>query len=215
MHPIDKISHQPSLPAAPGRRAGRDGVGLGQVGEQREGGRAPDRGGDAFDRERVVEIAAGRRVREQQVVPDEIDQGGHVLWRETHVLGEVLDELDPRLGVVARRPLADVVQQCAHDQQIGALDPIGEGGRVGRSLEEVPVHGEAVVGVALGPVAHLFPLGQEPGQHVLLVEGLQRRDGRAPGQQDAYQALPDLRRPRRGRGRHSLGKAVHGAQRDR
>ena len=55
----------------------------------------------------------------------------------------------PAVGVVARVALADVVEQRAEHEQVGPGDPVDELGGVGGRLPEVPVDGEAVVGVAL------------------------------------------------------------------
>jgi hypothetical protein len=107
-----------------------------------------------------------------------------------------LVQLDADLGVVARVALADVVQQRTDDQQIGAVDPIGQRGGVDGRLEQVTVDGEAVVGVALGSRADRRPLGQQPGQEVLLVERLHRGDRRASGTQRPDQRLSGLERPR-------------------
>ena len=70
---------------------------------------------------------------------------------------DVGDQLDADLGVVAGVALADVVQQRADHEQVGAVDPVDERGGVGRRLPQVPVDGEAVVGVALRLAADAAP----------------------------------------------------------
>ena len=54
--------------------------------------------------------------------------------------------------------------------------PVRLGGQRGR-LQQVPVDGVGVVGVALGLVAHGGPLGDEPHQQAVLVERLDLVDG--------------------------------------
>ena len=84
--------------------------------------------------------------------------------------------------MVAGVALADVVQQGAHHEQVGAVDPVDERRGVGGRLAEVPVDGEAVVGVALGQAPDVAPLGQDRLPEALLVEGLDDADRRAAGE---------------------------------
>ena len=139
------------VPHAAGPVAQR--VGLGQRGEQLEGacGRRP--------RSATASIVAGssrsRRVatsgssRWWRTMRDEhVD----VVGRRSPCAGPMrADQLDADLGVVAGPALADVVQQRADHEQVGPVDPVGQRRRVGRGLAQVPVDGEAVVGVALRP----------------------------------------------------------------
>ena len=76
----------------------------------------------------------------------------------------------PTVGVVAREALADVVQERADEEQVGPLDRVGQLGGQRGGLEEVPVDGEGVVGVALRLVAHGGPLGDQANQQAVLVE---------------------------------------------
>ena len=82
----------------------------------------------------------------------------------------------PAVGVVARVALADVVEQGAEHEQVGPAHAVGQRGGVGRRLPEVPVDGEAVVGVALRAAAHRRPLGQQPHEDAALVERLEDVD---------------------------------------
>ena len=45
---------------------------------------------------------------------------------------DAIDELDADFGVVARVALADVVEQRAEHEQIGAIDAIDQRGRLAR-----------------------------------------------------------------------------------
>ena len=78
--------------------------------------------------------------------------------------------------VVARVALADVVEQGAEHEQVGPVDAVGERGGVGGGLPQVPVDGEAVVGVALRAAAHGLPLGQQAHEDAALVERLEHVD---------------------------------------
>ena len=127
------------------------------------------------------------------------------------------------VGVVPGEPLPDVVQERA--PRGGGRDArtlAARGAAWAGGLEEVSVDGEAVVGVALGPVAHRSPLGQESDEQPPLVEGLERRDGggtrwRAPARARSRIAVGPrvgrgARRPSaRGRGRS--GRWAVGARR--
>ena len=86
----------------------------------------------------------------------------------------------PAVGVVARVALAEVVEQRAEHEQVGPLDPVGERGGVGRRLPQVPVDGEAVVGVALRAAAHRRPLRQQAHEDAALVERLEHVDRPVP-----------------------------------
>ena len=75
------------------------------------------------------------------------------------------------------KPLPRSCSQVPTSRRSGRATRPVQGGRVGRRLAQVPVDGEAVVGVALGPARHRRPLRQQPDQQALLVERLQHRDG--------------------------------------
>ena len=158
-----------------------------------------ERGGHRLDRGRVVEVAAGGHVGQQQVVAAQRDEHGGVGRVEPHARADPGQQLDADLGVVAGAALADVVEQGAEHEQVGPVDPAGQPGAAHRGLPQVPVDGEAVVGVALRLAAHAGPLGHVPLPHALLVERLEQHDGRRPGQQQvdersAYGFGPGRRR---------------------
>ena len=111
LHPPDQVADQAFLPVVPGGRAGRLAVRDGQCMQQLEQRPAADHGGHLGHGDRIVEIAARRRLRQQQMMPDrpgdqfrvrraEPDPAGHVPGH--HLTG------DP---VVTGPALADVVQQ--------------------------------------------------------------------------------------------------------
>ena len=81
---LDQVGHQPGLPRTPGRRPGSPAVRLGQRAQQVKGDPITGGTGDSGDRGRVVEVTSCRRVREQEVVADEVDQDRDVLGRKAH-----------------------------------------------------------------------------------------------------------------------------------
>ena len=88
---------------------------------------------------------------------------------------DAVDDLHADVGVIARKALADVVQQRADEEQVGPLDVADELGGVGGRLAQVPVDGEAVIGVALRLVPHRSPLWEQPHEHAVLVERFRAR----------------------------------------
>src|SRR5690606_12201480 len=79
--------------------------------------------------------------------------------------------------------LADVVQQRGDEQQVGAVHAPGEGGGAHGGLDEVPVDGPQVHGVALRAAAHALPVGQQPADQALRLQGLPHVDGGPAGTQ--------------------------------
>ncbi len=83
------------------------------------------------------------------MVSHESHQRRRVVLVEAHPRGHLFDQSDPRVGVVARHSLADVVQESSDQKEIRAHNPPADGGRLGGGFAEMTVHGEAVIGVAL------------------------------------------------------------------
>ena len=99
----------------------------------------------------------------------------------------------PDHAVVAGPALADVVQQRGDQQQVGPVDVAGQLRGGGGGLDQVPVDGEPVPGVALRQRAHPVPLGQQPGEQPLLVQLLEDGDGRAAAGQQPQEGPAHLR----------------------
>ena len=114
----------------------------------------------------------------------------------------------PTVGVVAGEALADVVQERAEHQQVGPVGAGDEVGGVGGRLDQVPVDGEAVVGVALRLAPHRGPLRQHPLPEPQLVEGLDHGDGAVAGQQQVDERRPGLVGPRVGQRRRRRRQPV-------
>ena len=136
-----------------------------------EAGRAGSGGpGHVGDGGRVVQIAPRGRVGQQEMVAHQFDQGLHVGGDEPHTGGHPTDDVHAHLGVVAREPLADVMEQGPDEQQVRPLHPVGELGGQRGGLEQMPIDRKGVVGVALRLVAHRGPFGDEADQEPVLVE---------------------------------------------
>ncbi len=137
--------------------------------------------GDDLDRHRVVQVATGRGVGQQQVVRGERGDGLDVVVGEPHPAGDLASVLGADERVVAWVALADVVQQRADEQQVGTVDLAGVVGGVRRGLEQVPVDGEAMHRVVLCPAAHRVPFRDQRAQQPGEIERFEHRDGRSTG----------------------------------
>ena len=126
---------------------------------------------------------------------DERLEDRDVVGREPHPGADLVDEVHAALAVVPGIALAEVVEECPDEEEVRAADPVGEAGGLGGGLAEVPVDGEAVVGVALRPVADGLPLRQRAGHQAPLVEGLDDGDGGRPGAEEPHEGQPGLLRP--------------------
>ena len=156
----DQLGDQAGLPVAPDRRTGRRGVGDRQRVQQVEQlARSADRVGHGGDRHRVVEVAARRGVGQQQVMAGQRDHRRDIAGLQAHPLANLLGVRGPDHGMVTSRvALADVVQQRAQQEEIRARHLAGEPRGLGGRLEQVPVDGEAVHRVVLGPCSAPRPI---------------------------------------------------------
>ena len=119
------------------------------------------------------------------------------------------------LAVVAGPALADVVQQGGGQQQVGPVHPAGEPGGLHGGLHQVAVDGEAVHGVALRPAAHPLPVGHQPGDQPLGLQGLPHRDGGLAGAEQGDELFAGLGRPGHGQRPGRGGEPPYGVQRQR
>ena len=83
----------------------------------------------ALDGGRVVDVAPGGHVGQQQVVAAQGDQHLGVVLVEAHTGPDVGQQAHAVLRVVAGLALADVVEQACQHQQVGAGDPAHQGAR--------------------------------------------------------------------------------------
>ena len=171
--PSYEVVHESCLPLAPRGRPGGQRVGPGEGRQQLEHLGGAQRVGHRGDGGRVVEVAPGRVLDEQQVVAHEQPDGGDVVVVEAHPLrgGDTERHARPRCGRPGRA-LADVVQQRGDEQQVGPVHLADQRGRLHRGLDQVPVDAEPVHGVALRAVPHQVPLRQQAGARA--------RPGRGP-----------------------------------
>src|SRR5690606_32681584 len=215
-----ELGDEPGLPGAPGGGAGGGAVGDREGGEQVDdlafaAGHRGDRGGDGLHGDGIVDVAAGGGLGQQQVVADERLQDGDVLFGEAEACCDVAGDDRAGGGVVAGPALADVVQERAHEGEVGAGDVAGEGGGARGGLHEVAVDGEPVHGVALGAVADAFPVGQQPDDQSGLVERLPDADGGGPGAEQGHERVAGGGGPRLPRQGGVFGEAGHGGGSER
>ena len=137
--------------------------------------------------------------------PDEVDEHVDVGGLVAHARGHDPGHRDAVVGVVAEHPLPEVVQQRAHQQQVGPAYPAHVLARAGHGFEQVAVHRELVERVALRPEAHRLPLGEEPDQEPVLVEQLELRHGGVAAAQQCDERHTGLVAPRIG---HDPGLGV-------
>ena len=123
------------------------------------------------------------------------DEGGDVVGRQAEARPDLAEQRHPGRRVVARVALADVVEEGAEHEQVGPRHAVGELGRVGRGLPQVPVDGEAVVRVALRPAADRLPLGEQAHEDAALVERLQHVDRAVALLEQQHELRQRARRP--------------------
>ncbi len=211
-HAVDEVVDELGPPRGPRGGSGGTRVGFGERVEELEGGHVTDLVGDEAQRGRVAQVAAGRDAGEEEVLADEQDEGGDVGGGVSHAGGDPLHQRDPRVGVVSRVPLAEVVEERADEQEVGAFDAAGQGLGARRGLHQVTVHGELVERVALRAAADGGPLGDETGHEVLLVEGLEDADRRLAGAEEGDERLACVAAPGRVEGRSPVGELLLGAR---
>jgi hypothetical protein len=179
---------QGAPPRAPDAGPGAERVGLGERAEQLEEQRhvgvapagrcAPPRrsvSSDPRHRRRVLRVATGRRVRQQQVVAHHRARAARGRPRAARAARPICtDQRLPHHRVVTAAALADVVQQRADQQQVRPRDPGGEPGDLGTDLDEVAVDRPDVRAVARGQVADGAPLREQPPPQPGAVQRLDR-----------------------------------------
>ena len=124
-------------------------------------------------------------------------------------------EHDAVVGVVAGIALAQVVEQRAHEQQVGATHRAHDVVGARHRLEEVTVDGEAVERVALRLAAHPLPLGEVVHEEAALVEQLDQRHHRVAPTEERDERVAGVVAPRLGSTgpssaskRRSVGRAI-------
>ena len=118
-------------------------------------------------------------------------------------------------AVVTGKPLADVVQQGAEQQQVGAVHLAGVPAGLVGGLHEVPVEGVAVHRVVLGQAAQPGPLGQPAVDQPVPVAGLPGRHQAGTGAEQGGQRGPGARPARARAAAGSTPPATPGGSGDR
>ena len=96
----------------------------------------------------VLQIAAGRGVRQQQVMAHHLGQQFDVRRPQAEPGADLGGEFGPDDAVVAAAALADVVAQRAEQQQVGTGHPGGECACPRNGFDEMAVDGPDVHDVA-------------------------------------------------------------------
>ncbi len=149
------------------------------------------------------------------MVARELCEGVLILRGEPHPDRDVVHELGARDGVIAGVSLPEIVQPSAEQQQVGPRDAIAQLRGLDRRLHEVPVNGEAVVGVVLGFAPHRLPLGEDARQQSVLIERLEHRDRGWTRRKQIEEGRRRVRRPRITRPRCAATKLLEGSACDR
>ena len=125
---------------------------------------------DLVDRGFVGQVTANSDVGEQQVMLDHGNKGVDVGRREPEFWADLADKVHPDDRVITRVTLAEIMEQSAEHEEVGSGNAVNELRCVRGGFPQVPVNGEAVVGVALrfGPIR--FPLGKQPSKQLSLIE---------------------------------------------
>ena len=193
--PGDQLVQQGPPPRGPRRRPGRERVRLGQEDEGAETFGRSHRGRDVEDQVLLGEVAAGRGVREEEVVRDHERRELAVVVVDAH-RGELLGcDRRAERHVVALADLADVVQQRAQQQGVGPLLAAEQRPHVRGGARQMRVDREPVVRVALGPAPDVGPARQEPLQQIGAVEHVEHRDPVGAATEQREERLADRRGP--------------------
>ena len=142
------------------------------------------------------------------MVAHEPDHGVSSVRRKAEPLTHRVCKVGTSFGMITRQTLGEVVQQRGERQQLRvalrghfAVKPVVVQQRCafGDRFEQMPIHGEAVVRVALRKRLHALPFWKQALEHTHVIEGFQCRERLASALQQLEKRLRLLRGPR-GRG---------------
>src|SRR6266540_4000006 len=160
-------------------------------------------GGDVEHQVAVLQVAARRGVRQQQVLRDQEQREIARVGRQAHSLERGRRLVHPDRHVVPQARLPDVVQQRAEqeaiplwdrggglrDERVALVAAIEEPGHPSQGIEQVHVHRASVIRVALRSAPDRFPLREEAGQDPEPVQRLQRPRALLAGPHDRQECL--------------------------
>ena len=216
--PRHQVGDQRRPSSRPGRRAGGQRVGLGQRVQQ-----VQDLGASARPRRPCATVAGSSRSR--RVAVSGAAGGGGPASPAPSMSAGPKPSRGARSADAPRRPPRSGRRGQPLPMSCSSAPTSSRSGRSTRrayaaaldgGLDQVPVDGVAVHGVALRPAAHPFPVGQQPGDQPGLVERLpdgDRRRGPAPS--SAEQPSRAARGHGSGSGGHSAASRSHGVRRER
>ena len=160
-------------------------------------------------------VTASGQLDQREVFPHQQLDRRHILSVEAEPAGDVAGHGCPLGAVVMRAAhLADVVQECGHEQEIRPCHLTGQTPCVHDRLDEVAVHGVPVDGAALRPRAHPRPFGDPALDEADLIQRLPHRDESGTGSQEVTEQFARGCWPRRGEVGNA-GEVAQGPRRDR
>jgi hypothetical protein len=183
------------FPTPPGCGSGSQRVSFGQCIKQSKTPEIADAFGNMGDRSVIREVASSCNIGQKEMMTDHLLEHQSVLSIETHARADLGNEFDTHVGVIAWSALADVMQQRAHYEEVGAIDAIYERGSVRGRFAQMPINGEAVIGVALRSAPDDPPLGKDRFPESLLIESLHNLNGRSSGEEQFGEQTASLVRP--------------------
>ena len=145
---------------------------------------------------RVVEVATGSDIRQQEVVTNKQLESVHIGGVKAHALGNVSCHVSTDDAVITRVALADVVQEGPHQEQIRSVDISRSLSGMPSRFHQVTIHRELVDGVALREGSNRLPFGNEAGNNAGLIQGLQHRHRRPTCTQERHPRLAYVVIPR-------------------
>ena len=143
------------------------------------------------------------------MMPHEGDDDAGLLLVEPHHWRKTSTELRPDDTVIAAARLSDVVQQCSHEEEVGAIDRSRERARLDRGLDEVAVDSEPMDSIALRRRPDSLPTGQQARDDACLIHRLPDPDCRGAGAEEGDEGLPRGARPRTRQRCALRGKSLH------
>ena len=170
---------------------------------------------DSTDRRRVLQVAAGGRGGQQQMVAHDQGKQPHVGRPQPEPLPHPGGQLGADHTVIAAATLADVVQQRAQYEQVGPRYPGGECACARDSFDQMTVNGPGVHRIPRRQVAHRSPFREKPAPQAGTVQRLNGGHRGRPGAEQHQQVLQRIPRPGRPRSGRGIDKPREGGGRDR
>ncbi len=212
----NEFTDQRRLPVPPHAGSGRERVRLGErMQKLQQNGVRTERIHDGLHGCRVVQIAPGGSLRQQEVIADHCRQQGHVGGPQAEPVTDLNGEIGTDDAVVAAASLSDVVDERAEHQQIGTSDTCGQCTCVRGSFDQVSIHRPGVHRISRRQISNRTPFRNQPAPQSGSIERLDGRDGLAAGSQQHQQIVECFLGPRLTEFGGAVGQAVERGGRHR